>query len=98
VAGFVAFDKVFSAQYVDWLVPLAPVAGVGAATVTVAVLALTRAVFSHRSGIAADGGAVWLLLARDISVALVAALLTVTVTAYRNVTRASPTTASTRRP
>jgi uncharacterized membrane protein len=71
VAGFVAFDKVFSAQYVDWLVPLVPLAGLAASAATVVVLALTRLVFSHRSGIQADSDAVWLLLARDTIVVFV---------------------------
>jgi uncharacterized membrane protein len=76
VAGFVAFDKVFSAQYVDWLVPLAPLAGAVASGLTVAVLALTRVVFSHRDGIHRIGDAVWLLVARDLAVlALWAGLL-----------------------
>jgi uncharacterized membrane protein len=75
VAGFVAFDKVFSAQYVDWLVPLAPLAGLGAAAVTVVVLALTRLVFSHRTALAHDAD-VWLLLARNAAaVALFVTLL-----------------------
>ncbi|MDX6486864.1 MAG: hypothetical protein QOF43_2017, partial [Gaiellaceae bacterium] len=76
VAGFVAFDKVFSAQYVDWLVPLAPLAGVEAAGLTVAVLVLTRAVFSHRTAIAADANAdVMLLFVRDLAVVALFALL-----------------------
>jgi len=75
VAGFVAFDKVFSAQYVDWLVPLVPLAGLAASAVTVVVLGLTRLVFSHRSGIQAGGDAVWLLLARDTLVVFVAVFL-----------------------
>jgi hypothetical protein len=75
VAGFVAFDKVFSAQYVDWLVPLAPLAGLGAAAVTVVVLVLTRLVFSHRTALAHDAD-VWLLLARNAAaVALFLTLL-----------------------
>ena len=65
VAGFIAFNKVFSAQYVDWLVPLAPFAGIAASAATLVVLVLTRAVFSHRTGIQAGSDAVWLLLVRD---------------------------------
>jgi hypothetical protein len=87
VAGFVAFNKVFSAQYVDWLVPLVPLAGVAASAATVVVLALTRAVFSHRGGIQTGTDAVWLLLLRDSLVLCVYVSLTVTVTGYRNVTR-----------
>jgi uncharacterized membrane protein len=87
VAGFVAFSKVFSAQYVDWLVPLAPLAGVAASGATVAILALTRAVFSHRAGIQADGDAVWLLLVRDTCVVFLTVLLLAAATRHRDVTR-----------
>jgi uncharacterized membrane protein len=75
VAGFVAFNKVFSAQYVDWLVPLAPLAGIAASAATLVVLALTRAVFSHRTGIEAGTDAVWLLLVRDSCVLVLTVLL-----------------------
>ena len=75
VAGFVAFDKVFSAQYVDWLVPLAPLAGLGASAATVVVLVLTRLVFSHRSAIGEQHD-LGLLLARNLAaVALYLSLL-----------------------
>jgi uncharacterized membrane protein len=75
VAGVVAFDKVFSAQYVDWLVPLAPLAGLLPSAVTVTVLVLTRLVFSHRSAIADDHD-IALLLARNVAaVALFVTLL-----------------------
>jgi hypothetical protein len=75
VAGFVAFDKVFSAQYVEWLAPLTPVGGVVAAAVTAVVLALTHAVFSHRDAIAEQRD-IGLLLARNLgAVALYAVLL-----------------------
>jgi hypothetical protein len=67
VTGFVAFDKVFSAQYVEWLAPLAPLGGVVAGALTVVVLGLTHAVFSHRSAVAEQRD-VALLLVRDLSV------------------------------
>jgi hypothetical protein len=86
VAGFVAFDKVFSAQYVDWLVPLVPLAGLAASAATVGVLGLTRLVFSHRSGIQAGGDTVWLLLARDTFVVFVTILLLGSVPRHGTVT------------
>ena len=86
VAGFVAFDKVFSAQYVDWLVPLVPLAGLAAAGVTVVVLALTRLIFSHRTGIQAGGDAVWLLLSRDTCVVFLTVLLLGSVPRHGSVT------------
>ena len=85
VAACVAFNKVFSAQYVDWLVPLAPLAGIGASAATLVVLALTRSVFSHHGGIEAGTDAVWLLLVRDSCVVVLTVLLLVTVTGHRNV-------------
>ena len=86
VAGFVAFDKVFSAQYVDWLVPLVPLAGLAASAATVVVLALTRLIFSHRSGIQTGSDAVWLLLARDTFVVFVTILLLGSVPRHGTVT------------
>jgi uncharacterized membrane protein len=67
VAGFVAFDKVFSAQYVEWLAPLAPLAGAVASALTVVALLLTRLVFSHRSTIAEQGDLGYLFL-RNLAV------------------------------
>lgn len=74
VTGFVAFDKVFSAQYVEWLAPLAPLGGAVASALTVAVLALTRAVFAQRTAIAEQHD-VALLLARDLGVVALFAVL-----------------------
>jgi len=47
VLAFVAFGKVLSPQYVDWLVPLVPAAGAAASAVLLAALGLTRVVFDH---------------------------------------------------
>ncbi|MEN3341649.1 MAG: hypothetical protein V7644_1053 [Actinomycetota bacterium] len=81
VVAFVAFGKVFSPQYVDWLVPLVPAAGASASALLLAVLALTRVVFDrfHAPG-APDGeqykaALTWWLLARDLLVAALYALL-----------------------
>lgn len=75
VTGFVAFDKVFSAQYAEWFAPLAPLGGAVASALTTAGLLLTRFVFSQRSAVAAQHD-VGLLLARDlVVVALYASLL-----------------------
>ena len=75
VTGFVAFDKVFSAQYVEWLAPLAPLAGAVASVLTVGVLALTHAVFSHRSALAEQHD-VALLVVRNLAVVALFAWLT----------------------
>jgi Glycosyltransferase family 87 len=75
VAGFVAFDKVFSAQYVEWLAPLAPLGGVVAAGVTVVLLVLTHAVFSHRDAIAEQRELGYLLARNLVAVGLFGVLM-----------------------
>jgi uncharacterized membrane protein len=65
VTGFVAFNKVFSAQYVEWLAALVPLAGTAAAGLTAVVLWLTSIVFDHRTQIAEKHGDLWSLFARD---------------------------------
>jgi uncharacterized membrane protein len=75
VAGFVAFDKVFSAQYVDWLVPLVPLVSVGAAVGVTPTLVLTRLVFSHRSELAKVTDVPLLLARNAVVVALFVTLL-----------------------
>jgi hypothetical protein len=47
VTAFVAFNKVFSPQYVEWLAPLVPGAGYVAAALVVVILVLTRIIFQH---------------------------------------------------
>jgi hypothetical protein len=75
VTGFVAFDKVFSAQYVDWLVPLVPLVSIGAAVGSIPALVLTRLVFSHRSELAKVTDVPLLLARNAVLVALFVMLL-----------------------
>jgi uncharacterized membrane protein len=80
VTAFVAFNKVLSPQYLAWLVPLVPAAGLLAAGVLVVALVLTRAewnsfVLPH--GSVHHWGEVlsWWILARDLVLVALFALL-----------------------
>jgi uncharacterized membrane protein len=80
VVGFVAFNKVFSPQYVTWLVPLVPAAGLAASALLAAVLGLTHVVF-NRFHTPASGSEhykavlTWWVAARDALVVALYALL-----------------------
>jgi len=68
IAGFLAFTRFFSPQYLVWLVPfvllLEPVAWV----LTALALVLAQFWFFHYGHVFALGGYVWLVLARDLLV------------------------------
>ena len=69
VAGFLAFTKVFSPQYLEWLVPLVVVAGGGLAIgLTAASLLLGQAWFFHYHALFRIAWPVWLLVVRDLLV------------------------------
>jgi hypothetical protein len=69
VAGFVAFTKVFSPQYLVWLVPLVVLGGGTVAIVLTAVsLLLAQAWFFHYHALFRIGWPVWPLLVRDVLV------------------------------
>jgi hypothetical protein len=81
VAAFIAFGKVLSPQFLIWLLPLVPLVlgglGLVAAGLFVLVLVLTQLWFprTYWELVAFDAGPSWLLLARDLAlVALVAVL------------------------
>jgi hypothetical protein len=81
VTAFVAFNKVLSPQYVVWLLPLVPAAGIVASGVLVIVLALTRAewnrfVLPHGSVQHWGDALSWWILARDLVLVALLALLT----------------------
>jgi hypothetical protein len=92
VTAFVAFGKVLSPQYVAWLVPLVPVAGIDAAAVLVAALVLTHVVFDRFGfhGSTAHWGDVlsWWILARDL--ALVALFVLLALKLRAGATRRNP--------
>lgn len=71
IAGFLAFTRFFSPQYLVWLVPfvvfLEPVAWV----LTAVALVLAQIWFFHYSDVFALGGYVWLVFARDVLVFVV---------------------------
>jgi uncharacterized membrane protein len=80
VTAFVAFNKVLSPQYVIWLLPLVPAAGIVASGVLVVVLVLTRAewnrfVLPHGSVQHWGDVLAWWILARDLVLVGLFALL-----------------------
>ncbi len=81
-AVLLAFGKVFSPQFAIWLVPLVPLVrgrrGVAAGGLLVTVLVLTQLWFPRHYWSLANGLAPresWLLLARDLAVLALAAVL-----------------------
>ncbi len=80
VTAFVAFSKVFSPQYVDWLVPLVPAAGLIASGGLLVILALTHVVWDRFvTGRASEGewarALAWWVFARDVLVVALYAVL-----------------------
>ena len=71
VAGFLAFTRFFSPQYLVWLVPLVVLLGPVEWILTATALVLAQVWFFHYSNVFALGGYVWLVLVRDLLVAAV---------------------------
>jgi uncharacterized membrane protein len=68
IAGFLAFTRFFSPQYLVWLVPFVLLLEPIAWLLTVAALVLAQVWFFHYSDVFALGGYVWLVLIRDLLV------------------------------
>ena len=69
VAGFLAFSRFFSPQYLVWLIPLVPlVESVAAWTLLAVALALDQVWFFHYHSLVTLGGRSWFVLARDLLV------------------------------
>jgi hypothetical protein len=85
VAGFLAFTKVLSPQYLVWLIPLIPFGGLAATALLVAALALAQSWYFHYRELWTIGWPVWPLLARNVLlVALYAVVLRKTSTPSRS--------------
>jgi glycosyl transferase family 87 len=76
VAGFVAFTKVLSPQYLVWLIPLVPFGGASAGALLVVALALAQSWYFHYHDLWAVGPQVWTLLARNLVLVGLFAVLT----------------------
>jgi uncharacterized membrane protein len=66
IAGFLAFTRFFSPQYLVWLVPLVLLLEPVAWVLTAVALVLAQVWFFHYSDVFALGGYVWLVLIRDL--------------------------------
>ena len=81
IAVFIAFGKVLSPQFLIWLIPLVPLIagkrGIGASALFLAALVLTQLWFPKRyfDLVAFDAYPTWLLVARNLVLVLLAALL-----------------------
>ena len=68
IAGFLAFTRFFSPQYLVWLLPFVPLLEPAAWVVTATALVLGQVWFFHYRDVFALGGYVWLVLVRDLLV------------------------------
>jgi uncharacterized membrane protein len=79
VAGFIAFTKVFSPQYLVWLVPLVVLAdgvvGVAAVSLAAVALVLAQVWFFHYHALFRIEWPVWLLLVRNLALVALYAVL-----------------------
>jgi uncharacterized membrane protein len=76
VAGFLAFSRFFSPQYLVWLVPLVPlVPSLAVWVVLIVALALDQVWFFHYHSLVSLGDRSWFVLARDVLVVALFVLL-----------------------
>jgi hypothetical protein len=75
IAGFLAFTRFFSPQYLVWLLPFAVLLDPPVWALTATALVLAQIWFFHYSDVFALGGYVWLVLVRDaVMIALFAVI------------------------
>jgi hypothetical protein len=70
LAGFLAFTRFFSPQYLVWVVPFVLLLEPAVWVLTAAALVLGQVWFFHYSSVFALGGYVWLVFVRDLLVLL----------------------------
>jgi uncharacterized membrane protein len=77
IAGFLAFTRFFSPQYLVWVVPFVLLLEPAAWALAAAALVLAQVWFFHYGDVFALGGYVWLVLVRDLLVLALFTLLIV---------------------
>ena len=96
VAGFLAFSRFLSPQYLVWLIPLVPLVAppfvLAAGVALGAVLVLAQFWFFHYGALFAVGDIVWLVVARDL---LLVAVYGVLVAAVLRLSTMIPSSSST---
>jgi uncharacterized membrane protein len=75
IAGFLAFTRFFSPQYLVWLIPFVVLLQPAEWILTAAVLVLAQVWFFHYSDVFALGGYIWLVALRDVLVVVLLAVL-----------------------
>ena len=75
VAGFLAFTRFFSPQYLVWLIPLVALAGPLEWGLMATALVLAQIWFFHYGDVFALGGYVWLVALRDVLLVVLFAVL-----------------------
>jgi uncharacterized membrane protein len=75
VAGFLAFTRFFSPQYLVWLIPLVVLLQPLEWMLTAAALVLAQVWFFHYADVFSLGGYIWLVALRDLLVAMLFAVL-----------------------
>jgi hypothetical protein len=98
VAGALAFAKVLSPQYLLWLIPLIPFGGAVATVLLVVALALAQSWYFHYPQLWAVGWPVWPLLARNLVLVALYALLLVRLRTGRSTGRQTALNGLMRRP
>jgi Glycosyltransferase family 87 len=87
VAGFIAFTKVFSPQYLVWLLPLVVLvggaAGVAAVSLAACALVLAQVWFFHYAALFRIEWPVWLLAVRDLVLVALYAVLAGALTRWK---------------
>ena len=68
IAGFLAFTRFFSPQYLVWLLPFVVLLGPAAWALTATALVLAQVWFFHYRDVFGLGGYVWLVALRDLVV------------------------------
>jgi uncharacterized membrane protein len=75
IAGFLAFTRFFSPQYLVWLLPFVALLGPPAWLLTAAALVLAQIWFFHYRDVFALGGYVWLVALRDVLIVALFAVI-----------------------